>query len=407
MFKFLIRQARRTWGIVLLLVVQFAVGFTFFGLTFDTIGTASVTLQTIEHIYGNEGYFYLSDRTGDDRMFSLFEQEDINIRFGEMIRWLRENPDFAFYSVAEYPLLTNEELLAPAGALLSYSPSRGMYEWHALRFDRNYLRQFPLSIDEGRTFTDEDFIATDTMPVILGANFRSCYALGDTLSCDVQTALMESSVKARVIGFLEKGSYLAAPRSLDGLLAGDDVILYPYFDLDESSFTGEYTMMIEQSIIRPTSYDSACMAIKQKSLELDLLDWEPSPLQSQTAMYARKAQTARNLYILIGVIVTIYALVSTINSALQRVTSCYREWGIFMLCGARRGYLILSLLVEYATYMILAYIFAILALLCLGIHHIYYGYIIGLAVFSLCCIIVLPCFYLRRVSISTVLRRVE
>ena len=407
MLKFLIRQVRRTWFLVLLLVVQFAVGFTFFGLTFDMIGTSSATLQTLERIYGNEGYFYLSDRTSDDRMYSLFEQNDISERLNEMVCWLRENPDFAFFSVAEYGLHTNEELVAPPGALIRYSSATGMYEWRALRFDRNYLRQFPLPLDEGRRFTDEDFLVNDTMPVILGANFRPYYALGDTLSCEVQTGLMEFSGKAYVVGFLEEDAFLAAPRSTDGLLACDDVILYPYFDLDEDSFPFEYTMMIEQSIIQPVSYDDARIAIQQKSLELDLFDWATSTLQSRTARYAQQARIMRNLYILIGVVVTSYALVSTVNSALQRVASHYREWGIFMLCGASRGYFILSLLIEYATYMLIAYALAIVALLCLSTRYIYYGYIIGLAVLALCCIMVLPYLYLRRMPISAVIRRVE
>ena len=79
------------------------------------------------------------------------------------------------------------------------------YDVNAVWTGKGVLETYGLIPESGRFFTDDDFVpihSGDTVPIILGADYKEYFEIGDHIKGDIFIA----NVQFEIIGFLEKGA---------------------------------------------------------------------------------------------------------------------------------------------------------------------------------------------------------
>lgn len=104
----------------------------------------------------------------------------------------------------------------------------------SLRFDKEALEIFPLSLAEGQTFQEDDFILNEyTIPLILGDGFSDYYSVGDEIPllylCEEFTGIVK--------GILKEGEIIEQDFTEYYL---DNKILVPSFDFFGDSIDSEF-----------------------------------------------------------------------------------------------------------------------------------------------------------------------
>lgn len=116
-----------------------------------------------------------------------------------------------------------------------------------------------LEIDEGRTFTESDFIHIkgSKIPVLLGSGYRGIYAIGDTFFLEY----LYDNYEFEVIGFLKKDSLI----SLNMTYYLDNSIIMPFFvvPIDSNLSDGE--------IIHYANYTSGVVEIPLNEFSEDMM----------------------------------------------------------------------------------------------------------------------------------------
>jgi len=95
-----------------------------------------------------------------------------------------------------------------------------------LKVDETFFNKFAFKVSSGRLLTNQDFTISKegSIPVILGSSYEKFFKLGDTIK---YLDYYQNPQNLKVIGFLEKGYYLADGRSPESLNLLDKYIIYP------------------------------------------------------------------------------------------------------------------------------------------------------------------------------------
>lgn len=77
----------------------------------------------------------------------------------------------------------------------------------ALYVDNSYASNFPFNIENGRTLKKEDFDSEDVYPILLGADYKGIYKIGDEFEhFDYRNSM--SLKKLKVVGILDRYQYM-------------------------------------------------------------------------------------------------------------------------------------------------------------------------------------------------------
>ena len=138
-------------------------------------------------------------------------------------------------SPENYALLCDwNKLLHASGVLTFIEISTQYFTWQqgsaksvcqGLYVGSNYFTEFPTTVTEGRLFAPEDFSyeTGDKLPVLLGANYRDDYYLGETFWAETPFLYTE----AYIIGFLPENTVLYRDGALINI---DSYVVAPMID---------------------------------------------------------------------------------------------------------------------------------------------------------------------------------
>lgn len=132
-------------------------------------------------------------------------------------------PNATYYEIYGQPLdYTGVTALFFDGAGQPTSTPQGV---PALQISANVMGDFHISLASGRPFADEDFIFTqgDSIPVLMGADYKELYQIGDSFEANY----LYASYRFTVQGFLAPGSQLVRAGTINEL---NQTILLPSFD---------------------------------------------------------------------------------------------------------------------------------------------------------------------------------
>lgn len=159
---------------------------------------------------GADKYKHVFGNTNSDNVKALFEalRSDDNFTF----RYTVEN-SVEFYDVydpeynsEDFPDYKEEFRVGYEwGDMIDYDDYLSLKAFYA---DRLFCSESGISIEEGRSFVEEDFVVTSPehiiLPVLLGNGYRDLYQIGDRIE-DAHLGMM-TSITLEVVGFFGEGS---------------------------------------------------------------------------------------------------------------------------------------------------------------------------------------------------------
>lgn len=241
MGKYLFRKLKLSGWVSAIIVVQLALSLVL--LSQSLLVNQSYTMSTaqMEEIYGNSNLCRMLDRSDEATLLQHTASEaDVTERQRELYEWLLDNALFTFMSYQEYSIRFYDRLPDGDDFLASYDGLDGVW-MNAFRASEAFLERYPVDVADGRGFAHEDYIKSETLPVILGSHYRELYSVGDTI--EVPSDSLQPAHSLTVIGIAKANSYLACPNRPEGAILLDDYILYPYLLPDETTSFAEYDMM--------------------------------------------------------------------------------------------------------------------------------------------------------------------
>ncbi len=190
---------------------------------------AQLDFDKYEEIYDTGKYYGIGDNFFNEAGEALRNMDDYVDILVDFNNWLLRNGKFKYLEGRE--------------EYISYIDKKGENHQSAESYwtSPEDIAHFGLSVCEGRMLEDRDFVHTqgmaneagkrseDEVSVVMGNSFRNEYEIGDTI--EIYHILY--SGKARIVGFLEKGSNVYSVLT-HGLISLDNFFVFPFFN----SFSG-------------------------------------------------------------------------------------------------------------------------------------------------------------------------
>lgn len=159
--------------------------------------------------------------------FKYYELHDNII---SLLNFIPDNKFLDLYSTGDFE-----------NSILKIDNSLTVYQVNGIYVGSNVFTDFNLTLQEGNYFSDSDYqlenaLANKEIPVILGAEYKEYYEIGDAMSAN---AFPVDEVKLRIVGFLNPNSYVNMGNGSITLL--DRYIILPSFNFDSYQTSEEFT----------------------------------------------------------------------------------------------------------------------------------------------------------------------
>jgi len=168
-----------------------------------------------------------------------FNNPDIKNETPLIISAIKSNPSWSLYTFVvdsfALPYQTDGSLSLPEKFEEGYEDGRpnrmnpGLQILKAFSFTQDVFDNYDMQVSDGRLFAEKDFVYTEgePYPVLLGAEYKNIYKVGDIIEGVRQT----TDDKLIVIGFLKEGTLFADMMdSANPLIPLDRYIIYPFYN---------------------------------------------------------------------------------------------------------------------------------------------------------------------------------
>lgn len=214
-----------------------------------------------------------------------------------------------------------------------------------LEIDKNFFEHYKLSIDEGSTFNDGDFnlsTYTDVIPIIVGSDYKENVKVGDEFTQRYTSWRGDDrDIKYKVIGILNENSivtFLARNEFFNAVTYSNSVVISPTKDTFPVSMA-----MWDIGIFIETDHVNN---IEKVSEEIDKIIKENDPtnkygfekkiisLKKDMGAINLTLENDINIAILLGVILSILAIIGISTIILGELKHRKTEFGIRLAAGA-------------------------------------------------------------------------
>ena len=247
-----------------------------------------------------------------------------------------------------------------------------------LQIDKNFYEHYELKIEEGRTFSEEDFnldYRKDIIPIVVGNDYKDIVNVGDVLLQEWQSYEGDTvKIKYKVIGFLETNSivsFLARNELFNAITYTNSIVIQPAIDTFPVSMA-----MQDIGIFLETGYGNDITKVQEEINDV-IRKYDPDnkygfylhTVSLREDMGAIKASLVNdiNIAILLGGVLILLAIIGITTAILGELKQRRKEFGIRMACGASIKDISKEIIIKV---LILSFISAILGFL-------YVGYTVG------------------------------
>ena len=337
MIRYVVRKLYGNRISLLLLVAQLSLSLLMLNAATQLNLGYSQDANLLESLYTDVSFCYLRDISDQDYLMNVTAAEkDVTKRQLELYEWMKSNQDFQLLSAQLFDLIVYKNYKG-SGDYLSHAVDDDTVSIKAFRADEDFFNRFPIRIADGRGFSADDFVRTDSLPVIMGHNYRELYSLGDII--DLPTNAFQTSMHMKVVGFLSPQSYVACPFIPEKAILGDSYVIYPFLKPDHASSFAEFDMLLFQSVIIPVNEDRARSSLALKSRELGLYSLELGQSVKPFQIQRDAAITNQSIVFLSTVIVIVFTSFTMASMLTYRFRLRKLDYGRLMQMGASRAYI--------------------------------------------------------------------
>lgn len=356
MIKYVVRKLYRNKISLLLVVAQLALSLLMLQSAMQLNQGYSQDLSLLESLYGDFSFCYLRDVSDQDYLMNVIAHEkDVTQRQAELYNWTKNNEDFKLFSTQLYDLTVHRSFKG-RGDYLSHEISHDTVSIKAFRADEDFFSRFPLRLASGRAFVSEDYIAKDTLPVIMGHSYSDIYALGDII--EIPSNDFQKFKRLEIIGFLSPQSYVACPFIPEKAIVGDNYVIYPFLKPDKTSSFSEYDMLLFQSIVIPYNETQARAALAQKGRELGIYSLELGRSVNPFNIQRDAARTNGAIVFLVAVTVLVFTAFTSVSMFAYRFRLRKADYARLLRMGASKLYISAVFMLEILAIIVLSAIVA-------------------------------------------------
>ncbi|MBZ4666576.1 hypothetical protein [Mahella sp.] len=375
------------------LFIQITAALVLFSIIVSVMVQASSYREKLNGIIESQEIYLIRDLTDQSTLEQIWADPDSSAKFRELYQYMKHNPLFDTYTADAQRFMWLAEDKSPKSLAVQSSPPSNGY--NLLKIDDKFMDIYKLQCVEGSLFTKEDFSTTgETIPLLLGYDFRSFYQIGDIIEDD------EEGFRYHVVGFLEQSSYFIQPGKDNEIYSLDRWFVIPVQSGLDDSY--EYDSAIMSTYII-TDDPSNLQKIQQKSTELGLYTFEFRSFTEQMERMQEDMDLQIKIMGLMFSVVLIFSMIGLISNLVQFIDTHTKEFAIHMLCGGQVSSIIRRILTQIILIFIPAnvIVFAIHGASSITLATIAFGLVIG----SL--IMLYPAIKLSAIGINELLRRSE
>lgn len=342
--------------IVLLLVLEVSICLGLYaGLRTHQLRSKS-KVDTYNALHGEKSYFVLREYMNDID-YQLYLKDDGSRYFSllELVNQLFLSDDFDFVVMRDQHLeLTNK---VDDRFLLDYESGNGnkdgfscegvqYYPLKCLQVSEEFFGEFIVSVESGRAFSSDDYIAPTqrpaTIPILLGNGYKDFLPIGSRQS----GFYMDQYFSFEVVGLLSKESFFFS-REANKLVPCENYIIMPAMIPNLTSTThfdrARILQLAEGLIVTKMPFKQAENALSETKratntthLNIGIADPNPSTDEHNTTIF--DTYSSMNDSILIGIALSlanlIWVSVFTISITIRRIINEKRhEIGLLQMLG--------------------------------------------------------------------------
>ncbi len=204
---------------------------------------------------------------------------------------------------------------------------------NTLQVNEEFFEMYDIKIDEEKESTNQifkvkhgDIFKQQVVSVYLGSEYKKTYKLEDVLECD--------SIKFKVAGFLKKGQTLVLPMQQKESISTDDIIIIPFY-VDASDATSVASYVKGLQLVADDKSDLEDFVIELNDSEIG--DFYLKNYSNQLKVVKNDYMELFVLYGSMGIILTIFSVISIVGMIIQVMEDNEFEYGVSMMCGATKS----------------------------------------------------------------------
>lgn len=325
------------------IVVQILIGTM---ILFEGISISLKTIDTINRtkgMFADKKVYRLINDTNIENEINLNKEDDFNNRAYEMYKKLKNSNDFSvclsqfsnilikdFCEDDKFYYMPDKEKKYDINPYQNvngkFSDLKGYY------IDEGYAEEFPFELSEGRNFTKEDFDLEDNIPVILGAEYKGIYNIGDRFKYFDYRNLVEKNIE--VVGIAKENSYFFHSGDITTL---DDRVICPTenFKLDDK-LSNKFNNFISGSLVVTNNKDKALKELRGISSSLGLYTLNLRSCDSDIQFLIESLSKDCKDSILLSLTIFLFVSIGIITVQLNNIKERLKEFGIHLLIGSNK-----------------------------------------------------------------------
>ncbi|WP_142414015.1 hypothetical protein [Hathewaya massiliensis] len=292
----------------------------------------------------------------------------------------------------------------------SCSSIKGFY------IDYNFTKLFNLKVTEGSFFKKEDFEyeenanPTKIIPLILGANYKGIYKIGDELN--IRPFRYSKATKAKVIGFLEKDYYFIDNIFMATVENLNNRIIIPHSSiLDRTPDFGHCLASISNGVLFAENKDKALAyfnEINEEASKYTLFKFEYRGLREIfNDSFVNGLKEPIKMLNIMFLLVLIFCSTGIITSLLSFIRKHMSEFGVHLLCGAKLSDIALRITLQIS--IIIGVSFSFITLF----NAFYFKnlrstpYLFLFSILAILLLSIIPVYKIFKLNVDTIIRRKE
>lgn len=289
--------------------------------TFAVLSHTRLSIEKVEKYRNTEAYI-IQDST-DDLQFEKVYSDDTAISKMENFFCNLRNENITFYTQFGYDMYISE-----FGNIVRQECVTS-----------NFFELFGIDTIEGRLFTQEEYdVIADVVPVVIGYNLTNEYKVGEIYK--FVNAGTGEAFDGKIIGRMKKNSsYMEFNNSFEMMYSLDDSYIIPIglkdYQNERMSFS-DWDMSLTSMVILSDDVEFVENGIEKMNLfKLSLLD-----IQERFDEVISAETNYLYVVMIITAIIILLVLVVTWIIFSRLIKKQLYEYGIHLLCGAKKGILV-------------------------------------------------------------------
>ena len=402
----------------IIIIIQITTAFFFLNNSINTKLKLKEDSDRILKIFDNKEPFLLQHLNSKQEINKMEREEPYTGNAKKLYHYIKYNDNFIFTNFDSHYIevdnfkgdakFLNDLHLNPENS--SFSSIKGFY------IDYNFTKLFNLKVTEGRFFKKEDYEYEENsnpeniLPLVLGANYKDIYKIGDELN--VRPPLYKAPTKAKVIGFLEKDYYFLTNTFMSTIENLNNRIIIPRSSiLDRNPDFGHCLCSIHDGVLFAENKDKALAyfnEINEEASKYTLFKFEYRVLReifNDSFVNGLKEQI--KMLNIMFLLVLIFCSTGIITSLLSFIRKHMSEFGVHLLCGAKLSDIALRITLQIS--IIIGVSFSFITLF----NAFYFKnlrstpYLFLFSILAILLLSIIPVYKIFKLNVDTIIRRKE